>query len=445
MSKVLNTGVIWLGIALMSLSISMSQWFNSEKIGLGTLIKNMEQNPSGDSLLIIAFLLVTLNTIRALPFYLGAFLVGDQIGERLQQNWPKIAIPLILIPLRYIIINVSYETKFHFGSPALILLFSIFLLQRLGKGRLNLLMKSIILAQVLFGLQWLDEVPFLTAYGFGHGAISTQVKQWAVQIGFVQSLSLYGLVLCSIFLINSVILTNYLVKWRISQDLHLVKLKALEARSDREVLNLVHDLKTPLTSIEGLISLIEIRIQDGKTKEYCQKISISIRAMNEMISEILYESRKRWCSLKELIDYVHASRLSSTNTKVNFELPDKYENIQLRINKIRMTRAMVNLINNAFDAIEGQAEGKVTIQAKVYDKQVWFGVSDNGIGMTEEEKEKVWKAGYSTKQHPGIGLSFVQQVAEGHEGTVFIESKIGKGTTVWIRLVGGNNNESVNY
>ncbi|MGM7722872.1 sensor histidine kinase [Metabacillus sp. Hm71] len=438
MIKALNSKLIWLGLALIFLGISMPYWLTTGSIGIDTLIKHMEHKPSGNSLLVTAFLLVTLNTIRALPYYLGAVLLGDQLGKRYQRSWLKIAIPLFLIPLRYIIINLSVIPNYHFGTPAILIILSIILLQKLEKGRLSLFMKSLVLVQILFGVQWLDEVPFLTAYGFGHGAVSTKVKQLAVQIGFVESLSLYSLVLCAIFLINAVILTGYLIRWRIIQDLHLVKLEALEARSDREMLNLVHDLKTPLASIEGLISLIDLRVQDEKIKEYCSNVSISIRSMSEMISEILCESRKNWCSLKELIDYVHASRLSGTNTKVDFQLPAESEKIQLRINKIRMTRAIVNLINNAFDAIEDQAEGKVTILAKVYDKQVWLGVSDNGIGMTEEEKEKAWKAGYSTKQHPGIGLSFVQQVAEGHEGTVFIESKIGKGTTVWICLVGGN-------
>jgi signal transduction histidine kinase len=444
MIKILNTKLIWLGLALIFLGISMPYWLTTESIGIDTLIKHMEHSPSGNSLLVTAFLLVTINTIRALPYYLGAILLGDQLGERFQRSWLKVAIPLFLIPLRYVIIN-SFISYYHFGTPAIIIMLSIILLQKVEKGRLSLFMKSLILVQILFGVQWLDEVPFLTAYGFGHGAVSTKVKQLAVQIGFVESLSLYSLVLCAIFLINALILTGYLIRWRIIQDLHLLKLEALKARSDREMLNLVHDLKTPLASIEGLISLIDLRVQDEKIKEYCSNVSISINSMSEMISEILCDSRKNWCSLKGLMDYVHASRLSGTNAKVEFQLPANTEKIQLRINKIRMTRAMVNLINNAFDAIERQTEGKVTIQAKVYDKQVWLGVSDNGIGMTEEEKEKACKAGYSTKQqHPGIGLSFVQQVAEGHEGTVFIESKIGKGTTVWIRFVGGNN-ESFDY
>jgi signal transduction histidine kinase len=414
---------------------------NSGNMGLELLSNIMENNPNGNTLLVMAFSLVMMNTIRALPFYLGAILLGNALGEHFQKNWLKLATPLVVIPLTYTIINLSVKSNYHFGAPAILILLFIILLQLLEKGRLGLFMKSLILVQILFGVQWLDEVPALTNYGFGHGAISTKVKQWAIEIGFDQALSLYAIVLCSIFLINAFILTGYLVRWRIIQELQIVKLEALEARSDKEVLNLVHDLKTPLTSIEGFISLIDLYMKDEKTKEYCRSISLSISSMSEMISEILYKSHKSYCSLKNLVDYILSSRLSGTDKKVNLELPDNSEKIKILINKIRMTRAIVNLINNAFDAIEEYPGGKVTIKAKTHGNQILLGVSDNGKGMTEEEQKKIWKEGYSTKYQSGIGLPFVYQVVEEHEGKVSIESKIGQGTTVWIHLVGGNDDE----
>ncbi|WP_260288775.1 sensor histidine kinase [Peribacillus aracenensis] len=444
MSNSLIGKAVW-GMALIFLGISMPHWLSSQNVGLGILMNIMEENPHGNTLLILAFSIVMLNTIRALPFYIGAIMLGNALGEKLQRNWLRIAIPLAVIPLTYAIINLSIKSNYHFGIPAIIILLCIILVQLLEKGRLGLFMKSLILVQILFGVQWLDEVPFLTRYGFGHGAISTNVKKWAIEIGFDQALSLYAIVLCSIFLINAFILMGFLVRWRIIQELHIIKLEALEARSDKEVLNLVHDLKTPLASIEGLISLIGLYNKHERTKEYCGSISLSISSMSEMISEILYKSHKSCCSLKNLVDYTLSSRLSGTDKKVNLELPDQPETIKIWVNKIRMTRAIVNLINNAFDAIEGCPEGKVTIKAKTYGNQILLGVSDNGKGMNEEEQKKIWKAGYSTKYQSGIGLSFVHQVVEEHKGTVSIESKIGQGTTIWMHLAGGNNDEDFSY
>jgi len=445
MIKTPNNKLIWIALLLILIGLTMPHWFNSGSIGLDLLISSMERDPRGDILLVMAFSLVMLNTIHALPIYLGAVLLGNQIGEHLHKNWLKLAIPLTFIPLFYVIINSLIKTKYHFGTASILILLFLILLYLLEKRRLNLFMKSLILVQILFGVQWLDEVPYLTTYGFGHGAVSTKVKQWAVEMGFSQTLSLYAIVLCSIFLLNAFILTGYLVKWRIIQELHLVKLEALEARSNKEVLNLVHDLKTPLTSIEGLISLIGLYTKNEKIKRYSEDISKSINSMSEMISEILYKSPRNYCSLKSLVNYILSSRLSGTNKKVTLELPDNSEIIGVVINKIRLTRAIVNLINNAFDAIEGETAGKVTIKAKTDGNRVLLGVSDNGKGMTEEEQKNAWKAGYSTKYQSGIGLSFVYQVAEEHDGIVSIESKVGQGTTVWIHLIGGENNEYFSY
>jgi signal transduction histidine kinase len=306
-------------------------------------------------------------------------------------------------------------------------------------------MRSIILIHILFGVQWLDEVPFLTQYGFGHGPISSKVKQWAIEMSFNQTLSLYAIVLCSIFIVNAFILTGYMVRWKIIQEFHQIELEALEARSNKEALNLVHDLKTPLTSMEGLISLISLYNNHPKVGEYCHNITLSINSMNKMISEILYNNHMSTCSLKELVDYILSSRLSGTDKKINLELPDKSEDIMISINKIRITRAIVNLINNAFDAIKDIPKGKVTIKTKVQGDQLLLGVSDNGLGISTKERDKIWQAGYSTKHQSGIGLSFVYQVAKEHNGKVSVESSSGQETVFWIHLLGGIDNENSSH
>ncbi|UFJ38872.1 HAMP domain-containing histidine kinase [Brevibacillus humidisoli] len=437
MRRMSDLWMVWLGIGLIIIGITVPDWFGPNQIGLTETLQAMEREESGSLLMIAAFMLVALNTIISFPYYLGAFLLGEKIGEIWDRPWLKTATPLVVVPLVHIIINSTMELSYHFGGTAIFLLLTIYVLQKLGKGRLGFTMKSLVLTQLLFGVKWLNLVPFLSAYGFGHGSVSIQVKEMAVQLGFDQVLTLYSVVLCLIFMINAIVLGVYLgvyaEKWTISQELHRAQLEAMESRSGREVLHLVHDLKTPLTTIEGLISLIEMRSVDHKMKEYCRTISLSIRSMSDMISEILYENRKHWCYVKDLIDYVRASRLSGTKASLEIELPED-QNVRIWINKIRITRAIVNLIDNAFDAIQGRTDGKVTLRAQIHESEIWIGVSDNGFGLSSEERKKVWQAGYSTKQHPGVGLSFVRQVAEGHGGAVSIDSEMGRGTTVWIQL-----------
>ncbi|MDC3423400.1 HAMP domain-containing histidine kinase [Aquibacillus sp. 3ASR75-11] len=423
---------------LILLGISMPLWFGLEEIGLDDKLQKLRDDPTGNSLMNAAFYLVLLNTIRALPHYIGAFLLGEEIGELLGKRYLKIVIPFCLIPLAYVSINLYYPLNYNFGGPAILLLVSIIFLHILAKDSIKPFTKSFVLAQLLFGVQWLDTVVFLTSYGFGLGPVSQEVKSTAVQIEFDQTLSLYSLLLCIVFVVNSVILTVYSAvseqKRRITQDLLRANMEAAESRSGREALHLVHDLKTPLSSIEGLNSLIKMKTNDTQIAEYTEHTSQSIQAISDMVSEILYEDRKKWWTLHELISYVRSNKIRPT-TSVTFDFHLEADgDIQIFINKIRLTRAIVNLIDNACDAIQSKEDGQVTIHTIYKSGQVWIGVADNGVGLLNREKEKIWEVGYTTKSHPGIGMTFVKSVADVHGARLVIESKKGIGSVFWIVL-----------
>ncbi|MCA1012757.1 sensor histidine kinase [Halobacillus halophilus] len=433
----LRSKSIWTKVLLIVLGISMPLWLSVEMSGLGSLMRSLREEPDGSTLMLAAFALVLLNTIRALPHYIGALLLGDEIGAYYGKSWLKVLIPLSIIPLSYLIINGYNSINYHFGAPALLLLLSIMLLHMLGKGRLRPVFKSFVLAQLLFGVQWLDTVLFLSAFGFGGGTISMEVKAIAEQLGFGTTLSFYSLVFSAVFIVNAIVLAVYLTvseqKWKMRQDLDIARLEMVESRSGREALHLVHDLKTPLSLMEGLNSLIQMKTEDPEILRYTDKISSSIQSTSDMVSEILYHEKKNWCTLKTFIEYVRANKLSDSATIYDFDL-EADENIQIYINKIRMTRALVNLIDNASDAVEGLSDATVTICSKTGEGGVYIGVKDNGHGISEENIEKIWNAGYSTKSHPGVGLTFVKNVVQEHEAELSIESEHGIGTTFWIHI-----------
>ncbi|MCA0985295.1 HAMP domain-containing histidine kinase [Halobacillus yeomjeoni] len=436
-SNLLRSRSIWIKVSLIIVGATMPLWLTTEMVGLTSLMEDLKEEPTGSTLMLAAFALVMLNTVRALPHYIGALLLGDEIGINTDKAWLKIVIPFVLIPLVYLIINGYNSMDYHFGGPALLLLLSIAILHLLGKGQLRPLFKSFILIQLLFGFQWLDTVLFLSAFGFGGGPISTEVKETAAQLGFGGTLSFYSLVFCGVFIINALVLATYLTvseqKRQMRQDLAIARLDMVESRSGREALHLVHDLKTPLSLMEGLNSLIQMKTQDKDILQYTEKISSSIQSTSDMVSEILYHEKKNWCTLKTFIEYVRANKLSDSETIYEFDLKAD-DRIEININKIRMTRALVNLIDNASDAVEGKTNAKVTICTKLDHDGVLIGVKDNGHGISEENIEKIWNAGYSTKSHPGVGLTFVKNVVKEHDAQLSIDSEPEKGTTFWIHL-----------
>ncbi|MFZ3576868.1 sensor histidine kinase [Virgibacillus sp. DJP39] len=419
------------------LGITMPLWLGVEEVGLAHLMDQLRNDPSGNTLMLTAFVLVMLNTVRALPHYLGALLLGDELAHRFNKPILKVIVPLLIIPFVYVIINGYNSLNYHFGGPALILLASITLLHILGKGRLRPVLKSFVLAQILFGIQWLDTVTLLSAYGFGGGPISSEVKAIALTIDYGYTLSIYSITLCSIFVVNAIVLAVYLTvseqKWRISRDLDIARGEMIDSRNGREALHLVHDLKTPLSLIDGLNSLIRLKTANKDIEEYSDNIAIAIQSTSDMVSEILYVEKKNWCTLKNLIEYVRANKLAVNSISYVFDLQADPP-IELYINKIRVTRAIVNLIDNAGDAIEDKDSGQVTILTKLVNNELWLGVKDNGTGIHRKQLKRIYQPGFSTKSHPGVGLTFVQTVAQNHGATLDIETEHGKGTTFWIKL-----------
>ncbi|MEC3884472.1 HAMP domain-containing sensor histidine kinase [Halobacillus sp. HZG1] len=436
-SELLQSKSIWIKIVLILIGMTMPLWLSVERSGLAAVIERLQAAPSGATLMMAAFGLVMLNTVRALPHYIGALLLGDELGVKLNRPWLKVAVPLIIIPLVYALINGYNSINYHFGGPAIFLLLSIAVLHFLGNGQLRPVFKAFILAQLLFGFQWLDTVLFLSAFGFGGGQISMEVKSMAAELGFGSTLSFYSLVFFAVFIVNATFLAVYLTvaeqKAKMRQDLDIARLDMVESRSGREALHLVHDLKTPLSLMEGLNSLIQMKTKDDEILQYTNKISSSIQATSDMVSEILYHEKKNWCTLKTFIEYVRANKLSDSATIYAFDLSAD-ENIEIYINKIRMTRALVNLIDNASDAVEGKKDAKVTIATKVEQSGILIGVKDNGHGISQSNINKIWNAGYSTKSHPGVGLTFVKNVVNEHGAELSIESEQGVGTTFWIHL-----------
>ncbi|AFM43334.1 histidine kinase [Desulfosporosinus acidiphilus SJ4] len=437
MRRVVKSTKLWIGVVLFFLGIIIPFWLKPQLIGLDQLLQTMNQKADGSALMVDAFLIVSINSLVSIPQFLSVVMLGDGMAEALKRPVLKTVIPLTVVPLAYVLVNLVTPLNYSFGATDIFLWLTIVVMQTLSRQKLNIGMKLMVFSQLIFGVAWLNQVPFLTPYGFGQGSLSIKLKQAAVQIGFGEVLTLYANVLFFIFVASAVTLWVYLIlymeKWAISQDLLRAQLEANESRSGREVLHLVHDLKTPLAAIEGLVSLMETRWPDQKMQEYCQTIYRSINSMSAMVSEILYEDRKNWCRLKELIDYIRASRFSGTNSSVDIELEGEPQS-NLYINKIRLTRAIINLIDNALDAVQDREDGKVVLRAITTKNTVNLEIEDNGYGITENDVKRIWKTGYSTKNHPGFGLAFVRQVAEGHDGFVNIKSVVGQGTKVWITL-----------
>lgn len=141
-------------------------------------------------LLLGAARLVALNTVRAAPLYFGALLLGQGLREVVQARGPDTFfspviqrsasfLAVLAIQASYGLIAWIHGIAYDFGVPAYLAIIAIFLLHRLARRTQGLGNQIVILAAALFAVQWLDVVTFLSAFGFGRGDLSTEIKNAA--------------------------------------------------------------------------------------------------------------------------------------------------------------------------------------------------------------------------------------------------------------------------
>lgn len=439
----LKDSLLWLGLAIFLSGLLEPVWFAPEMLGLPVMLTDLGLYPTGNRIIINALGLIVINTVKVLPLMLGAFILEDRIYRAVRKEWLRFVLAPALVlsvgSVSLIVSSASFSKVSDnlFNGGTLIILFAMILLQKLINDRLSLGIKVLLLAEIILGVHCLDMVPGISQYVVGHDQMVIRLQEFAFLGALDGAIGLYASTLFIGIEGSAIILAILLVletqRRKIEQSLYKAQLEAIESRTSQEVLHLVHDLKTPLTAVDGLISLIQLKSNDSKVVEYCGKIMEATRSMSNMVSEILYGQELIHCTLYEILNYLLAVCPRTPQLGSEFS-QEEYLNTKILVNRIRLTRALINLIDNAYDAFNDQKNFQVVLRANDQGDEIWLGVEDNGPGITSEEIEHIWKAGYSTKGHAGVGLAFVRRVAEEHGGSVRIDSRPGLGTVVWIGI-----------
>ena len=204
-----------------------------------------------------------------------------------------------------------------------------------------------------------------------------------------------------------------------------------------------HDLRSPLTSIMGLLNLMDMASPASKNSDYSAMIreridhldhllkDLSIIAFNNH-SEINYER----VFVKEEIGFLLRNLLPS-ETKIQFLL-DISDDTRIVSDVLRFRTIIKNLVSNAikfYNQMERNPFVKIT--AISWKDQVAVIVEDNGIGIEKAEMEKLhtmFHRGHSSRSGSGLGLYIVRSMVDQLGGTIRISSAIGEGTKVTIEL-----------
>jgi len=199
-----------------------------------------------------------------------------------------------------------------------------------------------------------------------------------------------------------------------------------------------HDLRNPLTGIKNAAYMLGKKQGarlDETSKEMLGIIDRSVFHANKIVSDLLDYSREIRLDLAEysprpLINYA----LLSINKPNNIRVVDLTENEpKIWVDSNRIERVFTNLIRNAFDAMPNG--GVLEIKTRLNGDSIEFVFADNGIGMSEETIEKIFKPLFTTKATGmGLGLAICKRIVEGHGGKLTVSSKLGAGSSFTVEL-----------
>ncbi len=211
--------------------------------------------------------------------------------------------------------------------------------------------------------------------------------------------------------------------------------------------NLTHELKTPVFSM-GLATKILENSATEEQKPLVNILRLQVRRLTDHIDKVLelgrLEANKKMFSLERVDFRPYLQKLCEEfqaltaieNVSFSHELEPGPYTIMAEVFHLE------NTINNLLDnAKKYSNDPQIHLEAKKTKKHLVIGISDNGIGIDEKDKGRIFQKYYrvqngdlhKTKGY-GLGLSYVKNVVEKHRGKVLIESEKNKGTTVSILI-----------
>ncbi len=235
------------------------------------------------------------------------------------------------------------------------------------------------------------------------------------------------------------------------------KLKDLDAMKDSFVSSVSHELRSPLSAIDGYCDFLLDAIDRNLTKEKQVKslniIKDATVRLTSFINNILdltkikaghFELRKVALDMNQLVNEIVAlfeSLVSRQKKKIKVEISEHLPRVNADPEKIK--QVITNLIGNALKFT--QENDEITISARVTEEhkllkhgakkymEVW--VQDSGIGIPQDELKNVFEKFYQVQESEtkkpkgtGLGLAIVAEIIKMHEGKIWVESTLGEGS-----------------
>jgi len=202
-----------------------------------------------------------------------------------------------------------------------------------------------------------------------------------------------------------------------------------------------HEIKNPLTPMRLTVQSFQknsgFKSEDEKLKlnDFCEVLIEQIDTMSNVATSFSDFATLPKTQL-EKTDIVEATKkVVEIFEQNNITLETSNENIFVKLDKEQWIRVMTNLIKNSIQSIPHDRESNIQVKIIESTKKVKIIVSDNGLGVSNKNREKIFEPKFTTKSDGmGLGLGIVRSIINSHRGKISYKSKNNKGTDFTISL-----------
>ncbi len=204
---------------------------------------------------------------------------------------------------------------------------------------------------------------------------------------------------------------------------------------------IAHELNTPLTNIIGYAQLLIDRETDLQKIRDLEKVLKSSNHASTIVKKLMYFSCEIPSSFKNIdvneliVESVDLLKLQLQEKNISVSLRLEEGIPKLKMDPTQFSQVIFNIILNALDAMK--EHGKLIVSSRHLNREVRLVITDNGIGMSEDELKLLFQPFYSKKRNTtgtGLGLPVSRGIIQAHQGRIEIDSKVDKGTSVTIVL-----------
>jgi len=256
--------------------------------------------------------------------------------------------------------------------------------------------------------------------------------------------------------------TNEFLEWKSNDEIgtliydynnltqELERSAGLLAKTERDIAwremakQVAHEIKNPLTPMKLSIQYLERATKDYPEKaiDLIPKISSTLIEQIDNLSQIANEfsnfatmpqASNEKLILNEIVETIHDLFRKRDDMDINMIEP--IDDLYVFADKNHLVRILNNLLKNAIQAIPDNKRGKIEIELKRQGNEAVIRISDNGTGIPDHMKDKVFTPNFTTKSSgTGLGLAISSNMIESFNGRIYFETKVGQGTDFYVSI-----------